>query len=205
MIPSLCKIILSLAIGAMISGSSQLTGAEDRIEITSVRFNNSRPPDGALNNWLELDVELDARPSSAMVGRLIEHVRIVAMLGYDLPQSDKSRRWEFFRAIAELVGMTAGRVHVRFYLPPEIVERDSLVGAPEYWLITVQGESLNQDKPLQRHSSTLSDDEVRQGFLDKTASEASKNDGVLQSQYLTPFLFAYPRSTPTYVRREAWR
>ena len=43
----------------MISGSSQLTGAEDRIEITSVRFNNSRPPDGALNNWLELDVELD--------------------------------------------------------------------------------------------------------------------------------------------------
>lgn len=59
MIPSLCKIILSLAIGAMISGSSQLTGAEDRIEITSVRFNNSRPPDGALNNWLELDVELD--------------------------------------------------------------------------------------------------------------------------------------------------
>lgn len=179
--------------------------AEDRVEVTNVRFNTLRPPDGGTDNWFEMDIELEARPASTSPGRATERVLVVAMLAYDRPGPDNVRRWEFFRASAELVALTAGRAHVRFYLPPEIVRRDSLAGAPQYWEVTVTGESLTGDAPITRTSAALSTAAVRQGFHDKMAGEGPANDGVMQPQYLTPFATGYPRATPTFVRREAWR
>jgi hypothetical protein len=85
-----------------------------------------------------------------------------------------------------------------------VVRRDNLVGAPEYWEVVVTGESLLTDRPVTRTSPALARADVLQGFHDKMAGEGTVNDGVLQPQYLTPFSSAYPRATPSFVRRETW-
>ncbi|MCF7686667.1 MAG: hypothetical protein K9M98_06360 [Cephaloticoccus sp.] len=196
---------LLLGLINMVYGGQPIQGVEDRVEVANVRFNTLRPPDGSDDNWFEVDIELDARPAASSPGRVTKQLRVVARLAYDRPGSENGRRWEFFRASGELVGLAAGRAHVRFYLPPEIVKRDSLGGAPEFWEVTLSGESLVQQNPPGRKSPSLSVAEVQQGFRDKIATEGQANDGILQVQYLTPFATAYPRSTPTYVRHEAWR
>ena len=203
----LCNAGLYLLLGLtnMAWGAQPIPGAEDRVEVANVRFNTLRPPDGSSDNWFEVDIELDVRPAASSPGRVTKQLRVVARLAYDRPGGENSRRWEFFRASGELVGLAAGRAHVRFYLPPEIVKRDSLAGAPEFWEVAISGKSLAQQNPPGRMSPGLSVAEVQQGFRDKLATEGQANDGLLQVQYMTPFATAYPRSTPTYVRHEAWR
>ena len=186
-------------------GSAPALAAADKALVSNVRFATLRPPDGSTDNWLEMAVEIDAQPAANTTGRVTGRVRVTAMLGYERPAPGNTRQWQFFRAQAELVGLVSGRTHVRFYLPPEIVRRDALAGAPGYWDVTVTGESLESETVIGRRSPTLEADEVYRGFRDKVASEGTANDGVMQPQYLTPFREAYPRATPTFVRREAWR
>lgn len=196
--------ILAGLIVAMLMGTASIQAAEDQADVVNVRFNALRPPDGS-DNWFEMDVEIEARPATDTSGRVTGRMRVTAMVAYERPAPGNTRRWEFFRANGELVGLVSGRTHVRFYLPPEIVKRDALSGALGYWEVTLTGDSLAADKPIGSKSSALNNAEVYRGFHDKIASEASANDGVMQLQYMTPFADAYPRATPTYVRRDAWR
>jgi hypothetical protein len=56
-----------------------------------------------------------------------------------------------------------------------------------------------------RIAPALANAEARRGFQEKMTADGAANDGLLRPQYLTPFVSAYPRSTPSFVRREAWR
>jgi len=190
---------------ALGTGSKLIAAAADKAKVSNVRFVTLRPPDGSTDNWLEMTVEIDTQPASNTTGRVTGRVRATAMLGYKHPAPGNTRQWQSFRANAELVGLVSGRTYVRFYLPPEIVRRDAIAGAPAYWDVTVTGESLGQETIIGRRSPGLEDAEVYRGFQDRIASEGTANDGVLQPQYLTPFRDVYPRATPTFVRREAWR
>lgn len=191
----------------MIAGltPSMATAAADKAQIVNVRFATLRPPDGATENWLEMAVEIEAQPASNTTGRVTGRVHVTAMLAYERPAPGAVRVWQFYRSNAELVGLISGRTQVRFYLPPEIVRRDALAGAPAYWDVVIAGESLDKDTVVARRSPTLEGPEVYRGFQEKVAGEGTANDGVMQPQYLTPFREAYPRGTPTFVRREAWR
>ena len=135
-----------------------------------------------------------------MVGR----VKVALTLGFELPgNSTGPRRIDYYRAEAECVALEAGRVDVRFYLPPELVKRDQLFGEPKYWGVEliVGGKALVPGKGA--YSTPLSTPSGRKNFQSTATAAATANDGLLLPQYLTPFENEYPRATTSFVRREA--
>jgi len=178
---------------------------EDSVEVAGVRFATLRAPEGSTDNWWEMDIELEARPIADRTGRLTPPIRVEALLGYERPIAGGERRWEFFRSSVELVGLGAGRWHVRFYLPPEIVRRDGLAGGPKFWEVALAGEGMVTGRSSSGMAPALADEIVRRSFREKIAAEGPINDGVLQPQSMTPFWLAYPRATSTSVRRDAWK
>lgn len=183
-------------------GAATVRAAGDQVEVAGVQFQSVRPPDGSANNWYEMDVQLDARPDPHQPGRITRPLQVTFALGYTVPATDGPRHWEFYRCTAGLVGLPAGRAHVRFYLPPEIVRRDLLGNAPAYWAVRLEGRSLLPPlSPQQAYAPALLDPKVRADFEAKVGAEGAANDGILQPQCLTPLAAAYPLSTPTMVRR----
>ncbi|MCC6416044.1 MAG: hypothetical protein IT582_09050 [Opitutaceae bacterium] len=199
---SLCLLFWCVALALCPVGDAAPT---DQAQVAAVRFAIVRPPGDGATNWLEMTVEINARPATNTPGRVTERVRVEARLGYERPVAGGTKQWRFYRAHAGVVGLVSGRNLVRFYLPPEIVRRDALADAPEYWDIMVGGDSLAPSAALTRHSTSLATEAVYRGFLDKVSSEGGTNDGVLQPQFLTPFRDVYTRDTPTFTRTEAWR
>jgi hypothetical protein len=109
--------------------------AED-VEVSLVRFATLRAPNQASDAWFEAEVVLNVAPPPASPGRMVNRVRVALSLGWELPGSANSpRRVEYYRAEAECVALEAGRADVRFYLPPELVKRDQLHGAPRFWTV----------------------------------------------------------------------
>jgi hypothetical protein len=182
------------------------SAAEDQVNVAAVRFHALPPPDGSAEDWFEMEVELDARPAPGRPGRITHRFRIDAYLASEAPgPAGSGRRWAFYRATAEVAGLSPGRAHVRFYLPPEIVKRDGVAGVPKYWAVDLNGDGVAPPELLNRIAPALENAETRRGFQEKIALDGAANDGLLRPQYLTPFAGAYPRSTPSFVRREAWR
>ncbi|MBI5768169.1 MAG: hypothetical protein HZA93_10260 [Verrucomicrobia bacterium] len=173
------------------------------VEVALVRFSpNVRAASGA--NWFEADVQLEVKPPASAPGRMISRVRVAIFLQFELPAAaGAERRSEFYRAEAECVALEAGRADVRFYLPPEIVKRDQLHADPRWWGVEVAVASKPVPAGKGAYSATLTAADSRKNFLTRAAAAAAPNDGLLQPQFLTPFVHDYPRATPTFVRREA--
>lgn len=174
------------------------------VDVSSVKFNNLRSPNGSTGNWFEADIALEARPASGSVGRMVSRVRVTLTLGFELPApAGGERRIEFYRADAECVALEAGRADVRFYLPAELVKRDQLHGDPKYWGVelSVAGKTLPAGR--QAYATSLPAADTRKNFQTRAATAAAPNDGLLVPQYLSPFANEYPRNTPSFVRRDA--
>jgi len=172
------------------------------MEVANVRFNPLRAPLGSTGNWLEMEVQLNARP--APPSQLVSRVKVAVILGFELPAAaGADRRVEHYRAEAECVALEPGRSSVRFYLPPELVKRDQLRSEAKYW--TVDLSVAGRPVPAGRGSSatTLAVPDARRNFQTRAGNAAASNDGILLPQYLTPFVSEYPRATPSFVRREA--
>ncbi len=176
----------------------------EEVEVSNVRFNSARAPNHAPDAWFEAEVVLNVAPPPSAPGRMVSRVRVALSLGWELSApAGGVRRIEYYRAEAECVALEAGRADVRFYLPPELVKRDQLHGAPKFWTIdlAVGGRAL----PAARTASAAplaADAAARRAFQTAVAAGAPANDGLLQPQYLTPFALEYPRATPSFVRRE---
>jgi len=169
----------------------------------SVKFANLRAPNGANGNWFEADIALNAHPAPGSPGAMVPRVRVALTLGFELPGLvGGERRIEHYRAEAECVALESGRADVRFYLPPELVKRDQLHGDPRYWGVelSVGGRSLPAGKAA--YSAALPTADQRKNFQARAVSVGAMNDGMLQPQYLTPFVDEYPRATPSFVRRD---
>jgi hypothetical protein len=91
---------------------------------------------------------------------------------------------------------------VRFFLPPEIVKRDSLRGDPRFWGVelSVGGKPVPAGRAA--YAGALATPEQRRNFQARGGASAAANDGILLPQYLTPFANEYPRATPSFVRRD---
>ena len=178
--------------------------AAPEVEVTTVRFANLRAPTGSVGNWYEADVALEVRPAPSTTGRMVARVRVTLTLGFELPAPPGGeRRMEFYRAEAECVALETGRADVRFYLPPELVKRDQLHGDPKLWgvEIAVGGKAVPAGRA--GYVPALAGADARKSFQTRAAATVAATDGLLQPQYLTPFVNEYPRATPTFVRREA--
>jgi len=171
------------------------------VEVASVRFTTVRAPLGSVGNWLEADVQVLARPLPDAPGAMVPRVRVSVLVGFELPAAPGGeRRIEHFRSEAECVALEAGRTSVRFYLPPEVVKRDRIRGTPRFWGVelAVAGRALAPSTSA--YSATLSTADARRNFIAIGGPDAIRNDGILLPQYLTPFIYEYPRATPSFVR-----
>lgn len=174
------------------------------VEVATVRFANLRSPTGSNGTWLEADVQLNVRPGPTAPRDIVSRVRVTILLGFELPApAGGERRIEHYRAEAECVALDAGRADVRFYLPAELVKRDQLHGDPKYWGVelSVAGKVLQAGRSA--YSPALASADQRKNFQNRGGAAAAANDGLLQPQYLTPFVNEYPRATPSFVRRES--
>lgn len=183
-------------------GIGAATNAQE-VEVTSVKFTNLRAPTGSIGNWLEADIALNVRPPAGSPGQMVSRVRVALLIGFELPApAGGDRRIEHYRADVECVALEAGRADVRFYLPPELVKRDQLHGDPKYWGIELAVAGKPVPAARLAYSATLPGVEQRKNFQTRGSQLAAANDGILQPQYLTPFRHEYPRTTPTFVRKE---
>jgi hypothetical protein len=186
----------------LLLGLTAAACAQD-VEVTLVRFTNVRAPAGGHGTWLEANVQLLVRPPPAAPRDIVSRVRVALLVGVELPATaGQERRIEHYRAEAECVALEAGRADVRFYLPPELVKRDQLHGDPKFWGVELAAGGRALPAGRGAYAPTLSSAEQRKTFQTRGGPAAAANDGLLQPQYLTPFANEYPRTTPTFVRRE---
>ena len=181
-----------------------LSSRAEEVEVTAVKCLNVRAPHGSPGNWWEISAALVVKPAAGSIGQMVGRVRVGCLVGFELPAlAGGERRLEHFRAEVECVALDAGRADVRFYLPPELVKRYQLHAEPKYWglELSVGGKPLPAVKSA--YSANLGATEQRKNFQTRAAVLAAPNDGVLLPQFLTPFVYEYPRATPSFVRREA--
>lgn len=178
--------------------------AAQEVEVANVRFTTVRAPLGSVGNWLEADVQMMVRPLPDAPGSMVSRVRVSLLVGFELPApAGGDRRIEHYRADAECVALESGRASVRFYLPPEVVQRDRIRGAPRFWgvEVTVVGRAMAPSSAA--FSAMLGTADARRNFIAVASADAARNEGILLPQYLTPFIYEYPRTTPSFVRPAA--
>jgi len=169
-----------------------------------VKFTNVRAPTGTNGTWLETDITLNVHPVAGNSSQMVSRVRVSLLLGFELPAlAGGERRLEHYRAEAECVALEPGRANVRFYLPPELVKRDQLHGDPKYWGIELAAGGRAVAAARGAYAAAFTSAEQRKNFQTRATAAAAANDGILQPQFLTPFINEYPRATPSFVRRDA--
>jgi len=174
------------------------------VEVTTVNFTNVRAPTGSNGTWLETEITLNVKAVPTNPSQMVSRVRVALLMGFELPATTAAeRRLEHYRADAECVALEPGRTYVRFYLPPELVKRDQLHGDPKYWGVelAVAGRALPANRSA--YSTSLGSADQRKNFQSRGGTAAAVNDGILLPQYLTPFVDEHPRTTPSFVRRDA--
>jgi len=199
-VPPLRSLVVVLSLVAFAATSAV---AAESVEVTTVRFATARAPNGAPDPWFEAEVVLAVSPPAEGSGRFVTRVRVGLALAWELPAvPGGSRRTETYRCEAECVALEAGRASVRFYLPPELVKRDHLRGPPKLWHVTLLAGGRPVPPSRAASVAALAEPAAMRAFEVAVAAGAPANAGLLLPQYLTPFASAYPRSTPSFVRRE---
>ncbi len=192
-----CLHVPSLAASSGAVPALQPALAPDAAEVSvrEVRVAQLRP--GA--PWLEVDVRLAVAPGRSGA-RHADRVRVVLRLAYETASVAGERAWRGFQAEAEAVSLAVGSASVRFYLPPEVVERDRVRAENlHHWVELVQ-EGATQPTSQAAVSTLLRTDEARARFVGRLGDEFARNSGILVPQHLSPFAGDPGRPAPTFVR-----
>jgi len=171
--------------------------AEGSVSVREIEFNRI-DRNSSVGDWLECSIEVEVRRDSQDSTRknasYVDDLVVKLMLGIE-SESDSGKSFEFFRSQASLVSLKEGRHFIRFYLPPEIVERDRVRKEVHSFLVQL----LRSGKPVfESVSRQLERPQVKDSFLKRIDEESSRNDGILLPQFKTPFFTAYPRESPSY-------
>jgi hypothetical protein len=189
-----CVAAVPTAIGQAAAGSSE-------VSVRSVKFNYIRV-DGAQGTSLEAEVELDVRGSGAAGRnpRFVDNVRVALMLAVQ-GRGRTGAEFQYYYAEAEVVTLEAGTRTMRFYLPPEIVKRDSLSGEPYAYSVelAVGGGVISPQRAS--ISETLRDRARYDVFVQKVTEARATTDGILvpQHQFMTGLRDG--RETPAVIRK----
>lgn len=163
-------------------------------EVTNVRQQ-------VVQGWLEFEVELNVAPPQPSL-RFVDRIKVELNIGFDGPEIEGQKTFVMYRSEAEAVTIERGRAFFRFYLPPEVVRRDTLREA-NYFAVTVNAGGQEQVASRGSFSSrTLTTPAILQNFKSRVMAEAGVNEGILQPQYLTPFAFSNAKPAPSFLRRE---
>lgn len=154
--------------------------------------------DSRTGEWLECAIEVEVRRDTRDPSRKdpswVDDLVVTLMLGIESP-NDSGPSFEFFRSEASLVSLEEGRHFIRFYLPPEIVERDRIRNEVHSFIVQLTRSGALVYESV---SEQLERPQVKQSFLRRLEAEASSNDGILLPQSKTPFFNAYARETPSF-------
>ena len=170
------------------------------VEVVGVHFAAVAYGGSSANTWNEAEIELNVKATATKGdSRFVSRVKVTLIL---LAENQTGVPY-YYRASAEAVALMEGRSKVRFYLPPEVVRRDTLRAEPKLYAVdlAVEGKAL---LPA-RAASNASTPAARADFLKKAEASASLNDGILVPQYLTPFAWDNERPAPAFVRPDSLR
>lgn len=183
-----CALLLSL-----VSPVSAQPNNEGTVEVANVRFDRVRP------DWYQVDVEVDVDAAPGNTSRYVNRVGVTLHLGFKLVGA--SGEFQFYRAEATAVALKHGRSHIRFYLPPEIVDRDRLTGAADFWTVDLRVGNEAMPRSSKQVSSSLPNPAALESFLAKINSEAAANDGILVPQFQSPYAWSQgSQAAPSFVR-----
>ncbi|AHF89439.1 hypothetical protein OPIT5_03325 [Opitutaceae bacterium TAV5] len=177
-------------------------GSKKTVEVSNVRFNKVRGP-GSSDQWLESEVELNVKAPGSGSDRFLNRVRVTLNLAVEVTPAPKDGpAIQLYRSSAEAVALENGRSWVRFYLPPEIVKRDGVPANPKYYLVSLAVDGAEVPREALGRAAISSGLPNAETFMTEIAGKAGANDGLLQPQYLTPFLTDSSKKTSTFIRRE---
>lgn len=176
------------------------TSTQPEAEVNNVRFRQVRAQ-GSTNPWIEAEIVLQVRGNAddPVNPRWVSRLKTDLHIAYSL-RRDGETRIDYYRASATAVAVEAGRTVVRFYLPPEVVKRDSLSTTPDFWLVVLG--AGDRELPLRANnaSSSLDAPDRAQRFRERAAAEAPVNDGILVPSYDSPFDDQSRGDSPTFIR-----
>jgi hypothetical protein len=183
-----------------VSATTPARPAQNGVEVVAVHFLGAIHGSNSANMWNETEIEISVKPAATRGdSRYVNRVKVTLTLAHE----DRTNMLQYYRASAEAVALMEGRAKIRFYLPPEIVRRDTLRAEPKLWAVDVVADG--QAMAPARAASSLTTPAARADFLKKADAVATANAGILVPQYLTPFAFDNDRSAPAFVRSEALR
>lgn len=174
-----------------------LASAHASVDVREVVFNYINL-NGSRDRWLECELQLEVRRDAADRQRkdadYLDDLEVVLMLGVETQRGNRPS-FEFYSSRATLVSLEEGKHVTRFYLPPEIVERDRMRGGPHTFLVRLarKGRTTHEF-----HSASIERATVKANFLKRIETAAPKNEGILLPQNRTPFIGHYPGRTPSY-------
>jgi hypothetical protein len=197
------------AFGFALVGMAQAVSAQPQpassgqpeVEVRSVKFSNVRAPGGGTDPWYEAAIELTVRgetPAGATApSRFVDRVQVSFGLGV----RTRGGEFDFYRSSAEAVSLEVGRAVVRFYLPPEIANREQISGEPYAFSVDLAVRGRPLVAVPSAVAAVLRSPEALRSFKDRVTRAAPLNDGVLVPQFETPFAGLYAGDTPSFVRR----
>lgn len=173
------------------------------VDVSNIRFNAVRL-EGV--TWIEAEVELTTTPGGrAVTNAFVDRVRVTLSLMFEVAAGGGAKQNSFYRASVEAITLKGGKSSVRFYLPPEVVERDALRPDLKYYLVELEVGGKLLPPTRGSVSKDFASAESVKGFQGMVSAESGRNDGLLMPQFLTPFANDPRRPSPTLLRREAQR
>lgn len=173
--------------------------AQGDLRIMEVNFDMERSQRGG-DHWLETTVEVQVRGNSdpAAVNRLyLDDVRVYIALAFNLGSRSRTRL-EYYWSEVEAATLERGTHAFRFYLSPDLIERNSLTeGQPYAFHIEVGAGPAAAANPVIAVSDNLRDPARLERFNALLDVVRDKQSGVLLSQAESPFRDMYPDETPT--------
>jgi hypothetical protein len=199
-VPFIRAVAAALLLAACTGVAHAQTAVPD-VSVRNVKFNYPRV-DGQQGTAMETEVELDVRGTNAAGRnpRFVDNVRVALMLAVQA-RGRTGADFQYYYAEAEAVTLESGARAMRFYLPPEVVKRDSLTGdAYAFFVeIAVGGQTLAPQRAA--ISDTLRDRARFDVFTQKVTEARATTDGILvpQHQFMTGLRDA--RETPAVIRK----
>jgi hypothetical protein len=205
--PVLALLTLGLALISSFRADAQISSTPilpAQVEVRAVNFSYARL---SSDSWIESEIQLDVKPKGKSVsGEFVNRVKVILSLGCEATDNKGLKRLVMYRAQTELISLEGGKpAIIRFYLPPEIVKRDNLRADTKYFVIELEANGEIQKPVKASVANDFTTPDSIKNFLNKVASEASANEGILMPQYLTPFQADLQRPSATPLRREIQR
>lgn len=178
-------LVTVLVTAGLLSGRAQsgVGGAGATVEVARVQSGTVRDSSGA--TWYQTEISLRVKGSGSGRSRYASGVKVD--LNFATETKEAAGGLEFYRSTVTAVALENGQHVIRFYLPPEVVDRDRLQGDLRFWSLdlSVDGREVPQNRS--QVGEGFSTPAALENFRQQLARDAERNKGVLRPQHLTPF------------------